>query len=716
MTVVDKADVDLKAEITGACSDQVIADFDWSGKKGLVADSFETKVGLRPVVSVRCDEAHRKRKQLKKTGGDKGSAVAVGGLIISSEWLKLNESSWEKLEEEEEEELADPGSATSFLKDAGVKKIKVDGVESEIAVKAVATAAVPAPALPPAPSMPPPSPLPTSTPASPPAPGVSAAPTVAPTSAPTAATFAPTASVPLPAVSNDYPPEDESDTFVAPTEGRPSSTGAPTAVVPITMAPTAAPTSAPTAATFAPTASVPLPAVSNDYPPDVPDTFVPPADGRPTSSAAPTVAPTLAPTMAPTVTLAPTASKGLPAVSTDFPPEDDDSFVPPADGRPTSSAAPTAVAPITLAPTSVPTSAPISSPPPPMSGCLDWCMTDVKTSVEKLCGWKRCETCSFCSPTAAPTSAPTAAPGAKKSYPPFSPPAPPGGPPHMEACAYDRRPNGVIKIAGEVSQDECMEECFLRGAPSWSYLTKFGRSHEEHHHLSVHDGLVTEHDAGTVKSDDADLIHDVNETLGLPKCLCANPEIILGFVDDPDYNTYSLAGTNRMPENYLDAGIINPDSSDFPFDCKIACLKMNSSLWYSVWNHYGIANYAGDAGEETRCRCSDPDPGEDKLSSQLVEDPGYDTFSLAGPHKNLRPMHKIDGFDLDDDECIRHCAVLSPGSNWVSLWNPIGEMNGALNAGMLSVNEKRCLCEDTTKEYALDDDPSYDLYSLRGEC
>jgi len=121
-------------------------------------------------------------------------------------------------------------------------------------------------------------------------------------------------------------------------------------------------------------------------------------------------------------------------------------------------------------------------------------------------------------------------------------------------------------------------------------------------------------------------------------------------------------------------------------------------------------------GRGNQVRCSDPDPGEDKLSSQLVEDPGYDTFSLAGPHKNLRPMHKIDGFDLDDDECIRHCAVLSPGSNWVSLWNPIGEMNGALNAGMLSVNEKRCLCEDTTKEYALDDDPSYDLYSLRGEC
>jgi len=135
---------------------------------------------------------------------------------------------------------------------------------------------------------------------------------------------------------------------------------------------------------------------------------------------------------------------------------------------------------------------------------------------------------------------------------------------------------------------------------------------------------------------------------------------------------------------------------------------------YAVWNPYGAANY-GDAGEETRCRCSDPEPGDDKLSSQLVEDPGYDTFSLAGPHSNLRPMHKIDGFDLDDDECIRHCAVESPGSTWVALWNPVGELDGALNAGMLSQN-KRCLCEDTSKEYALDDAPGYDLYSLRGEC
>ena len=49
----------------------------------------------------------------------------------------------------------------------------------------------------------------------------------------------------------------------------------------------------------------------------------------------------------------------------------------------------------------------------------------------------------------------------------------------MEACVYDRRPNGVIKIQGELSHDQCMEECFLRGAPSWSYLTKFGKEREE---------------------------------------------------------------------------------------------------------------------------------------------------------------------------------------------------------------------------------------------
>ena len=123
-TVVDKADVTLKTEIQGRCSDKVIADFDWSGKKGLVADSFETKVGLRPQVTVRCDESYRHK--LKARGG-KGSAVQVDGLIIESEWVKLNDSSWKKLEEEEEEEFSDDSSATSFLADAGVKAIEVDG-------------------------------------------------------------------------------------------------------------------------------------------------------------------------------------------------------------------------------------------------------------------------------------------------------------------------------------------------------------------------------------------------------------------------------------------------------------------------------------------------------------------------------------------------------------------------------------------------------------
>lgn len=258
-----------------------------------------------------------------------------------------------------------------------------------------------------------------------------------------------------------------------------------------------------------------------------------------------------------------------------------------------------------------------------------------------------------------------------------------------------------------------MEECFERGAPSWSYITEFGMDRKDHHQGSVLDGLQTSHEAGSEVWDDAHTVHPSNETIALPKCLCANPAILLGFVDDPDYHTYSLAGANRMPQNYLDAGALS-SSGDFMSQCKLACLKMNSSLWYAVWNQYGAANYL-EAGEESRCRCSDPDPGEGKLSSQLVEDPGYDTYSLAGPHKNLRPLHKLDAFDLEDDECIRHCAVISPGSTWVALWNAIGELDGALNAGMLSQN-KRCLCEDTSKEYALDDAPEYDLYSLRGEC
>ena len=43
----------------------------------------------------------------------------LDGLIIESEWVSLNESSYEKLEAEEEEEFADDSKATTFLKDAG---------------------------------------------------------------------------------------------------------------------------------------------------------------------------------------------------------------------------------------------------------------------------------------------------------------------------------------------------------------------------------------------------------------------------------------------------------------------------------------------------------------------------------------------------------------------------------------------------------------------
>ena len=68
----------------------------------------------------------------------------------------------------------------------------------------------------------------------------------------------------------------------------------------------------------------------------------------------------------------------------------------------------------------------------------------------------------------------------------------------------------------------------------------------------------------------------------------------------------------------------------------------NASLWYAVWNDYGKENYAGT--DASRCRCSDPTSA---MPSQLVDEPGYHTYSLAGPHSGLRPYHKIDGFDLE---------------------------------------------------------------------
>ena len=118
------------------------------------------------------------------------------------------------------------------------------------------------------------------------------------------------------------------------------------------------------------------------------------------------------------------------------------------------------------------------------------------------------------------------------------------------------------------------------------------------------DGLQTSHEARSEVRDDAHTVHPSMvsllgfvddqgwrrpshspsasaQTIALPKCLCANPAILLGFVDDPDYHTYSLAGANRMPQNYLDAGALSSsgDSAGFMAQCKLACLKMNSSLW-----------------------------------------------------------------------------------------------------------------------------------------
>ena len=111
---------------------------------------------------------------------------------------------------------------------------------------------------------------------------------------------------------------------------------------------------------------------------------------------------------------------------------------------------------------------------------------------------------------------------------------------------------------------------------------------------------------------------------------------------------------------------------------------MNASLWYATWNPYGQANYVGT--EASRCRCSDP---TSPMPSQLVDDPGYQTWSLAGPHAGLRPFHDLDGFDLELDECIRHCETVVPNSTWVALWNPLGELEGGLESGGVFEQSKR---------------------------
>ena len=42
-----------------------------------------------------------------------------------------------------------------------------------------------------------------------------------------------------------------------------------------------------------------------------------------------------------------------------------------------------------------------------------------------------------------------------------------------------------------------------------------------------------------------------------------------------------------MPLHWQDAPISDADSDDFNRDCRRACLKMNASLWYAVWNDFG---------------------------------------------------------------------------------------------------------------------------------
>jgi len=252
----------------------------------------------------------------------------------------------------------------------------------------------------------------------------------------------------------------------------------------------------------------------------------------------------------------------------------------------------------------------------------------------------------------------------------------------------------VVVVDGEHTKQTCRDECFSRGAPSWSYRTTFGQEHNMSKPVLM-----------CVPASQCEPL-----ARPLQQCLCADTGTFKGFVDDPDYDTYSMAGVERMPLHYQDAPITDAPSADFKLDCRRACLKMNASLWYATWNPYGQANYV-DSGA-SRCRCSDPTSA---MPSQLVEDPGYHTWSLAGPHVGFRPFHKLDGFDLELDECIRHCSTEVPNSTWVGIWNQIGELNGELEASAFG-QSKRCLCEDTSKEYAIDDDPSYDLYSLRGEC
>ena len=73
-----------------------------------------------------------------------------------------------------------------------------------------------------------------------------------------------------------------------------------------------------------------------------------------------------------------------------------------------------------------------TSPPPEAPGCLDWCLTDFVTPIDKKCGWARCGSCSFCSkppPPVVPLPPPPPPPGFPAASPRPPPPSPSPPPP-----------------------------------------------------------------------------------------------------------------------------------------------------------------------------------------------------------------------------------------------------------------------------------------------
>ena len=83
-----------------------------------------------------------------------------------------------------------------------------------------------------------------------------------------------------------------------------------------------------------------------------------------------------------------------------------------------------------------------TSPPPEAPGCLDWCVTDFVTPIDKKCGWARCKSCSFCPgwhtlpfvpppPVRRPPPPPGFPASSPRPPPPSpSPPPPPSAPPN----------------------------------------------------------------------------------------------------------------------------------------------------------------------------------------------------------------------------------------------------------------------------------------------